>query len=138
MEIIRGRDWLEFAGIPLVPCIAISREQQFAEKLHAYTRQRERPNSRVKDVVDMALLVKMGLPESPKLKEAIQMTFAQRGGDVLAHRAVENESGEVVAGFRVNEDSDRRGLLLSASRARRAVVLNHFWFVILWHGFHWL
>ncbi len=78
-EIIRGRDWLEFAGIPLVPCIAISREQQFAEKLHAYTRQRERPNSRVKDLVDMALLVKMGLPESPKLKEAIQMTFEQRG-----------------------------------------------------------
>ena len=78
-EVVRGRDWLEFAGIPLVPCIAISREQQFAEKLHAYTRQRERANSRVKDLVDMALLVKMGLPESPKLKEAIQMTFEQRG-----------------------------------------------------------
>jgi hypothetical protein len=78
-EIVRGRDWLEFAGIPPVPCIAISREQQFAEKLHAYTRQRERPNSRVKDLVDMALLVKMGMPESPKLKDAIQMTFEQRG-----------------------------------------------------------
>jgi len=78
-EIVRGRDWLKFAGIPLVPCIAISREQQFAEKLHAYTRQRERPNSRVKDLVDMALLVKMGMLESPKLKEAIQMTFEQRG-----------------------------------------------------------
>lgn len=78
-EIVRGRDWLEFAGIPPVPCIAISREQQFAEKLHAYTRQRERPNSRVKDLVDMALLVKMGILESPKLQEAIQMTFEQRG-----------------------------------------------------------
>lgn len=78
-EIVRGRDWLEFAGIPSVPCIAISREQQFAEKLHAYTRQRERPNSRVKDLVDMALLVKMGMLESPKLQEAIEMTFEQRG-----------------------------------------------------------
>jgi len=78
-EIVRGRDWLEFAGIPSVACIAISREQQFAEKLHAYTRPRERPNSRVKDLVDMALLVKMGMLESPKLKEAIQMTFEQRG-----------------------------------------------------------
>jgi hypothetical protein len=78
-EVVRGRDWLEFAGIPLVPCIAISREQQFAEKLHAYTRQRERPNSRVKDLVDMALLVKMGMLENPKLKEAIQVTFEQRG-----------------------------------------------------------
>jgi hypothetical protein len=27
----------------------------------------------------MALLVKMGMLESPKLKEAIQMTFEQRG-----------------------------------------------------------
>ena len=77
-EIIWGRDWLEFAGIPPVPCIAISREQQFAEKFHAYTRQRQRPNSRVKDLVDMALLVKMGLLGSAKLKEAIQMTFEQR------------------------------------------------------------
>ena len=43
-EVVLGRDWLEFAGIPFVPCIAISSEQQFAEKLHAYTRPRERPN----------------------------------------------------------------------------------------------
>jgi len=78
-EIIRGRDWLEFAGIALVPCIAISQEQQFAEKLHAYTRQRERPNSRVKDLVDMALLVKMATMEGLKLKEAIQIVFEQRG-----------------------------------------------------------
>jgi hypothetical protein len=82
-EIIRGRDWLEFAGIPPVPCISISREQQFAEKLHAYTRQRQRPNSRVKDLVDMALLVKMGMLESPKLKEAILMTFEQRGSHAV-------------------------------------------------------
>ncbi|MEX1118454.1 MAG: nucleotidyl transferase AbiEii/AbiGii toxin family protein [Terrimicrobiaceae bacterium] len=78
-EIIRGRDWLEFAGIPLVPCIAISREQQFAEKLHAYTRPRERSNSRVKDLLDMTLLVKMGTLESTKLKEAIRATFDKRG-----------------------------------------------------------
>jgi hypothetical protein len=78
-EIIQGRDWLGFAGIPPVACIAISREQQFAEKLHAYTRLRERPNSRVKDLVDMALLVEMGTMEGPKLKEAIRVTFEQRG-----------------------------------------------------------
>jgi hypothetical protein len=82
-EVVRGRDWLEFAGIPPVPCIAISREQQFAEKLHAYTRPRERPNSRVKDLVDMALLVKMGTLESTKLKEAIRATFDQRGSHAV-------------------------------------------------------
>jgi hypothetical protein len=82
-EIVRGRDWLEFADIPPIPSVAISKEQQFAEKLHAYTRQRQRPNSRVKDLVDMALLVKMGLPDSAKLKEAILSTFAQRGTQEL-------------------------------------------------------
>lgn len=82
-ELMQGRDWLAFADIPPVPCIAISKEQQFAEKLHAYTRQRQRPNSRVKDLVDMALLVKMGLPEGGKLKEAILSTFTQRGTQQL-------------------------------------------------------
>jgi hypothetical protein len=78
-ETVLGRDWLGFADIPSVVCTAISKEQQFAEKFHAYTRQRQRPNSRVKDLVDMALLVKIGLPDSLKLHEAIRSTFAQRG-----------------------------------------------------------
>ena len=78
-ELVSGRDWLGFAGIPLVPYSAISKEQQFAEKFHAYTRPREAPNSRVKDLVDMALLVRMGTMERSKLREAIQTTFDRRG-----------------------------------------------------------
>jgi len=35
----------------------IAREQQFAEKIHAYTLPRSATNSRVKDLVDMALLI---------------------------------------------------------------------------------
>ena len=38
----------------------IGREQQFAEKLHAYTLPRNSANSRVKDLVDMALLIGSG------------------------------------------------------------------------------
>jgi len=49
-EIVSGRDWLDFAGIPLVPYSAISKEQQFAEKFHAYTCPRETSNARVKDL----------------------------------------------------------------------------------------
>jgi hypothetical protein len=37
-ELIEGRDWLGFAGIAPSQLIAISKEQQFAEKLHAYRR----------------------------------------------------------------------------------------------------
>jgi hypothetical protein len=38
----------------------IAREQQFAEKIHAYTLPRNAANSRVKDLVDLALLIGSG------------------------------------------------------------------------------
>lgn len=71
-------DWLGFAGIgaPKVP--VISREQQFAEKLHAYTRPRQTLNSRVKDLVDLLLLVRMRAIVSDKLKVAAEKTFKRR------------------------------------------------------------
>ena len=40
-EILEVRDWLGFAGVAPVPCIAICKEQQFVEKLHAYKLNRE-------------------------------------------------------------------------------------------------
>jgi hypothetical protein len=72
-------DWLGFAGIgaPKVP--VISREQQFAEKLHAYTRPRQTPNSRVKDLVDLLLLVRMHGIDPGKVKTTAAKTFARRG-----------------------------------------------------------
>jgi Nucleotidyl transferase AbiEii toxin, Type IV TA system len=58
-EILEGQDWLGFAGIATAKLPAISREEQFAEKLHAYTLPRTgRPNTRVKDLVDMVHAVK--------------------------------------------------------------------------------
>jgi hypothetical protein len=55
-EIIVAEDVLAFAGIapPTVRVYPI--ETHIAEKLHAYTMPRERPNSRVKDLPDLALL----------------------------------------------------------------------------------
>jgi len=80
IEHISSRDWLDFAGIPPAVCPAISREQQFAEKLHAFTKPREAgPNSRVKDLIDMALLIQMGGIDRPKLNEAVRLTFNRRG-----------------------------------------------------------
>jgi len=78
-ELLEGRDWLGFAGIDLAKFMAISKEQQFAEKLHAYTKPRtEGVNSRVKDLVDMTLLIQLGTMDAAQLKTALDMTFKLR------------------------------------------------------------
>ena len=79
LEVVETRDWLAFAGIvpPKVPII--SREQQFAEKLHAYTLpNRPAPNSRVKDLVDIALLIERGELNPERVRSAIRATFERR------------------------------------------------------------
>jgi predicted nucleotidyltransferase component of viral defense system len=72
-------DWLGFAGIETAKVPVISPEQHFAEKLHAYTLPRDgRMNSRVKDLVDIVLLIKSGNLDVKKLRDAITKTFAHR------------------------------------------------------------
>ncbi len=79
-EIFQPRDWLSFVKIPAATIPVISREQQFAEKLHAYTLPRpQNPNSRVRDLVDMVLLVEKDQLGRQKTKEAILATFKRRG-----------------------------------------------------------
>lgn len=78
-ETLRGTDWLGFCGISSPVFSMISIEQQFAEKLHAYTLPRlERPNTRVKDLVDMVLLAKMRSMDLEVLKEALRLVFKVR------------------------------------------------------------
>ena len=79
LEQAHMRDWLGFAGIvpPAVPMI--QREQQFVEKLHAYTLPRTvAPNSRVRDLVDMALLIQSGTLQSDRVVQALHATFDLR------------------------------------------------------------
>ena len=78
LEAIRCRDWLEFAGVrsPLIRMIAC--EQQFAEKLHAYTLPRIAPNSRVKDLIDLVLLIRLGNLREDRVMDAIRLTFEKR------------------------------------------------------------
>jgi hypothetical protein len=78
-EIFHSRDWLGFAQIPPATITAISCEQQFAEKIHAYTLPRmQNPNSRVRDLVDMVLLVASNQLIPEKTREAIVSTFNRR------------------------------------------------------------
>lgn len=78
-ETLTTPDWLSFCGIP-APCIKmISIEQQFAEKIHAYTLPRgEKLNSRVKDLIDILLLIRIRTPDLSKLTADLQKVFKIR------------------------------------------------------------
>ena len=56
----------------------IQREQQFAEKLHAYTLPRTTPDSLVRDLVDMVLLIQSGTLETSRVVQALHATFGRR------------------------------------------------------------
>jgi hypothetical protein len=78
-EILEGRDWFGFAGLSRARVPAVSREEQFAEKLHAYTLPRKgRPNSRVKDLVDLVLLIEQSKLDIASLPKSIRDTFQRR------------------------------------------------------------
>jgi hypothetical protein len=80
LEVIEGRDWLGFAGIASPLLYMIPREQQLAEKLHAYTLPRRgAANTRVRDLVDMVLLIQSGMLAKAQVGEAIRVTFDRRG-----------------------------------------------------------
>ena len=78
LDVTQAHDWLEFAGIPGAKFPTISQEQQFAEKLHAYTLPRKSPNTRARDLVDMLLLIHSGKLDRAKVKNALRATFERR------------------------------------------------------------
>ncbi|MET7766869.1 nucleotidyl transferase AbiEii/AbiGii toxin family protein [Streptomyces sp. NPDC005393] len=70
---------LEFAGTPQRTIEAVDRRQHFAEKLHVFTRDYGgRPNTRVKDLVDLVLLIESGLSPDAVLTGTVQHVFAVR------------------------------------------------------------
>ncbi len=78
-EYLNGNPWLAFANIPAVSFPSICQEEQFSEKLHAYTLpRRDRENSRVRDLIDMVLLIDQGTINETKLLHCIQKTFRIR------------------------------------------------------------
>lgn len=78
-DLVVADDILAFAGIApptlrLYPVVS-----HIAEKLHALTLPRSRPNSRVRDLPDLALLATTGPIEGGKLRLALERTFGYRG-----------------------------------------------------------
>lgn len=79
IETFTTPDWLHFFGASAPKIAMISLEQQFAEKIHAYTLPREgRRNSRVKDLIDIILLMRMRVMDPVKLAFALHQVFKVR------------------------------------------------------------
>lgn len=83
-ETLLGDDWLAFARIRPAKVLAIPTPQQFAEKLHAYTRLwTDRINMRTKDLVDMVLLIETHSIQPTEAAIAVEETFFRRNTQAI-------------------------------------------------------
>jgi predicted nucleotidyltransferase component of viral defense system len=88
-ETVAAPDALSFMGVnpPMIPLYPLG--THLAEKLHAYTLPRDHPNSRMKDLLDIALVAREpSLKPSPvidavNLRKAMEHTFSARATHVL-------------------------------------------------------
>jgi predicted nucleotidyltransferase component of viral defense system len=72
------KNYLDFTGFETPKIGVINIEQHFAEKIHAYTVPRQIENSRVKDLVDLYLMVKNEKLNPDLLKQCLMDTFSRR------------------------------------------------------------
>ena len=77
-EVATADDTLDFAGIRPPTLLLYPIETHIAEKLHAYTLPRKRPNSRVKDLPDLALLATVRPLDATRVRAALEQTFGFR------------------------------------------------------------
>ncbi len=75
-----------FAALPPVVIELVEPTQHFAEKLHAYTREGARVNTRTKDLPDMVLLIEDGLAPDADLYRVADHVFAVRNTHALPDR----------------------------------------------------
>ena len=84
-EWIEGQVDLEFAELPRTQLRVYPLATHFAEKVHAFTRPRER-QTRVKDLVDLALLLTLNIPADEATLTALRATFERYGTHDLPAR----------------------------------------------------
>jgi hypothetical protein len=120
-EVIVVEDALGFAGIAPPSVRVYPTETHVAEKLHAYTMPRARPNSRVKDLPDLALIATAGPVQARRLRAAIEQTFAFRGThEVPARLPAPPENWAAPYAAIAKEDELRWTTLADAFAAARA------------------
>jgi hypothetical protein len=77
-DVLVAKDVLAFADIAPPTLRLYPIETHIAEKLHAYTLPRSRPNTRVKDLPDLALLASHGPLRAERVRQALEQTFTFR------------------------------------------------------------
>ena len=99
---------LDFAGLERHEVEVVDLGQHFAEKLHAFTRTYgDRPNTRVRDLPDMVLLIDDGLEPTQELLSIVSRLFEARADRAVPRGAA--RSARVLA----------RAIPSSCSRTRR-------------------
>jgi hypothetical protein len=120
-EVMVAEDALAFAGIAPPALRVLPVETHLAEKLHAYTMPRARPNSRIKDLPDIALLASAGPVDAKRVRGAMEQTFAFRGThDVPERLPMPPETWAAPYTVIAREDQLRWVTLLDAFEAARA------------------
>lgn len=77
-DVVTTDDVLAFAGVAPPQLRLYPVETHIAEKLHAYTLPRAHPNTRVKDLPDIALLASHRPLQPQRLRAALEQTFTFR------------------------------------------------------------
>ena len=77
-DVVVAEDLLSFVGVQPPTLRLYPVETHIAEKLHAYTMPRKRPNTRVKDLPDIALLGTVQPIDATRLRTALEQTFTFR------------------------------------------------------------
>ncbi len=119
---------LDFAGLERHEVEIVDPAQHFAEKLHAFTRTYgDRPNTRVRDLPDMVLLIDDGLEPTSELLSTVSRLFEAR-----AHPALPVELPDPPAFWRVNYPALATDLDVSAKTLDEAMtVVRTFWAALL-------
>ncbi|HSB51797.1 MAG TPA: nucleotidyl transferase AbiEii/AbiGii toxin family protein [Dissulfurispiraceae bacterium] len=76
---IDGSGILGFSGVPPKRFRVVSLPQQIAEKIHAFTFPwKDRENTRVKDLVDLMLILEVSPPDPKTTRKALEAVFGER------------------------------------------------------------
>jgi hypothetical protein len=85
-DVVAAPDVLAFAGVAPPMLRLYPLETHVAEKLHAYTLPRTQPNSRVKDLPDLALLASARSLHATRVRAALEQTFRFRATHPVPER----------------------------------------------------
>lgn len=119
---------LDFAGLGRHTVEVVDPAQHFAEKMHALTRSHgDRPNSRVRDLPDIVLLIEDGLESTPHLLAVVSHVF-----DTRAMHGLPGELPDPPASWRDRYPVSAGDMDVSAATLDEAMaVVRRFWAALL-------